>query len=203
MQVDVPIGAVLDLGDLPLLAPQTLQCTALDPDGKEIACAIRAFALDPLPHSAMRHQVHYARTNHFATTIEPVGLQLSPGRYRFQVIDAVTQHGPVLSSDTDGQAGLVVIQEIDTRTLTDGRLRFQLARGCRVRLEVTAAEATTSFYWKNAAGQSLLRVGLHGTYTYDQYFPAGNYVMTLRESDGRETSRAVRLGPEGFTLRWP
>jgi hypothetical protein len=182
----VPPATELDLGDIPLMPLQKLECIVRDPDGQAIHCVLHTLPLDPLPHPALRS--HRRSAHHYQSLSEPIVVRLPPGRYLFQVV---------------AQGGLVASQVVDTRTLSDGTLRFQLAGGCRLRLLIDAEETSARLEVRNDSGQPLIELDLRGRETHDNYFPVGNYVMTLRHLDGRVTTRAVQLGPDGLTLKVP
>jgi hypothetical protein len=183
----VPPATELDLGDIPLLPHRQLECVALDPSGAEVPCTIQATSLEPLPHSAMQPSSLVVSSSRHAAHPFRCALQLRPGRYLFQVT---------------AKGGLVTLQEVDTEAVREGPLRIQLARGCRLRL--STEEATPiEFELRDLDGRRISEDYLQGHSPHDLYFPPGDYVMTLRYVDGRATSRTLRLGPTGVTLRVP
>jgi hypothetical protein len=189
--VTAPAGGDLDLGDIVLRPFAGLKVAATDPEGNEVLCATWAVPLDPAPHPAVRLAESVVSANQMSHPPKELPLRLYPGRYLLRVTAA------------DAKLRLGAMLEIDTRTLGDETLRVTLQREPNLRCVVAVDGAPIEVELVSAAGRTLWRQECSGTFALDRAFPAGDYTAVLRTSDGRKTTKLIRLGPDGAVLAVP
>lgn len=179
VQVDVPPGADLDLGDV-VLAPGTRVEVAMDNFvGKG---AVRFNLLDPLPPGRTCKDGYVSRENGATWPLD-----VYPGRYGFF---AAAENG-------------VAIAELDLRTPPAGPLRFDLQPGASLRIDNRVGSGFARLDLRTPGGVVVRRRELSGTSVELVRVPPGSYVAEITDQSGAVARREVTVAAAGATLVVP
>lgn len=179
MQIDVPPGADLDLGDV-VLAPGARVEVAMDNFvGKG---AVRFNLLDPQPSGRTCKDGYVSRENGATWPLD-----LYPGRYGFF---AAAENG-------------VAIAELDLRTPPAGPLHFDLQPGASLRIDNRVGAGFARLELRTAGGVIVRRRELSGTSVERVRVPPGSYVAEITDQTGAVARREVTVTAAGATLVVP
>lgn len=180
VEIDVPPGADLDLGDVVLL-PKVDVPLSLEGLGKE--ARVRWVLLDPLPHAGWHARDGYFSADNGTTATYPV----YPGRYQFLVRNG------------DDAA----ITEVDLRTAPAQPLQFRLARGAPLRIQNRVGPGYARLEIRTASGGVLYDRELTGTWTLVHRLPPGSYRVAITDIANHTTERVLQVPAEGAELTVP
>lgn len=179
VQILVPPGADLDLGDvvLPPPTPVEMQIANLTGSG-----SLRIHLLDPLRPDWTAGQMHFS--------IEGAGVRkydFFPGRYA------------VLATGAEGVAMTV----IDLRTVPPGPLGFELRRGAELRIETNFGAVMAEYELASADGVIVRRREVRSAASEVVELPPGRYAVRITDQSGTVTRREFELPAGGMTMRLP
>jgi hypothetical protein len=178
LQVLVPSGGELDVGDVALQPPARVAVIA---EGLGEGGSIQARWLESVP---LHCQV---RPSYLGDRPDTGERQIHPGRYRIVARDR-TQFAEI---------------EIDTRALTAEPVRLQLRPAPVLRLVNRAGDDFVQLVLRDAQGRVLYQNVLTGKWEIDWPLPGGDYVAEVKDLAGKVTTKRVQLGPGGATLLVP
>ncbi len=179
IQIDVPSGAELDLGDVVALRGTPIELDLGKFEGKG---SVRFNWIEALPPSRTCDEM-YAR----AEPDRPIELSVYPGRYGF------------LATTASG----VAIRELDLTAPPDGPIRFDLRPGAPLLVENNVGAGFVAMELKTASGVIVTRRGLTGTWSRKWNLPPGDYQLTTTDESGVLTRQRVSLTAAGATLSIP
>jgi hypothetical protein len=177
--IEVHAGALLDLGDVPLLPPARVKL-AVDGANKE-GLNIYVQMLDPpaVPNST-------AVNRFYSNRAEETEYTLYPGRYA------------LVARDADHYARV----EFDTRTATE-TVRVQLRPSPRLVQKCEAGERIYKLVMRNPQGQITSVRTITGTWEQASAIAPGTYTAELTDLAGKVTTKTVVVTAAGGTLILP
>ncbi|MBL8900676.1 MAG: carboxypeptidase regulatory-like domain-containing protein [Planctomycetes bacterium] len=182
LRVQLEPGEILDLGDLPIRATQSVsvRCEGLPSDAKDFY--LWAIALDPPPHAALKSISHRA----ISTGGDGFRFQLPEGRYALRATGA-------------GGASL----EIDTRALGAEPVVLRLAPEAAFRIDSRAKGEAIEMAISDASGRRVARYVLSFDRPFEIWSLPGPHKIELTGRDGVTVVREVALPPEGLNVQVP
>jgi hypothetical protein len=179
LQVEIPAGAEVDLGDITLQPGVDLEFAFDGFDGKG---GVRVFWLDAPARSGWRTVAGY----HSAENGSVQKASLFPGRYG---LVARSRNG-------------VALLEIDTAALPPQPIRFDLRPGASLRLDNRVGTGFVRLEIATLRGMPVYR-GEMGSRGFGLVLPPGGYVATITDAAGAVTQRSIALTRDGAVLTIP
>jgi hypothetical protein len=179
IEIEVPAGAQIELGDVVLRKFVSLDFAFDDFDGKG---GVYLHLLDQVLPVGQRLEDRYVS----AENGKQQQVLLIPGRY-------------ALVSRSEAGVGL---QVIDTTAVVGQVLRPTLQRGASLRL-LGDLKLPVELAIASRDGLPVWRRDLSGALGYSLPLPVGDYVATITQADGRVLSKAVHLTTQGADLTVP
>jgi len=175
VEVDAAPGAVVDLGDLVLRGKVAVPIAPLGIGG---TCSCVVQSLD-VPPAGCRCSTASPRAH-----LEGFTIQVHPGRYAI-VARGTTQWA---------------IAVVDTNALPPLPLRLEFRDVVPLRVESTRADGLWQVEIRTAMGVPVHTMQPTGARTFFVPMPQGSYEAAVTDLDGRRTTRAFTLGPDGGVL---
>jgi hypothetical protein len=175
----VPPGADLDLGDIVLQSPTTIELQFDNFGGKG---SVRCSLLDEVRPGWIGKDLYFSAENGKSQSYP-----LFPGRYGMLAT---------------GPAG-VAMTVLDLRSPPAGPVRFDLRRGAELRLEYAFGPTKTAYEVTSAEGVLVRRREVSGSGGENVELPPGGYTVRVTDQGGATARRDFTLPPAGMTLKLP
>lgn len=179
VEVVVPPGADLDLGDITLQPPVSIELRFDNFGGKG---SVRGNLLDTVRPGWIGRDLYFSAENGGSQQY-----RFFPGRYG------------LLASGPNGVATTV----LDLRSPPAGPLRFDLRRGAELRIEYAFGPTKAAYEVVSAEGVLVRRREVSGSGGENVELPPGGYTVHVTDQAGIPARRDFTLPAAGMTLKLP